>query len=125
MNRRKELIRRPSRFLTAGGALTLIVVLILLLGGLLDGLYLGSTRALEAQSADAFVYSEEANDSFFRSRLDETLRADVAAVDAVGSVSGLSVVQLPARVPGSTSRSTRRCSATSRRTQRSPTPSDR
>lgn len=96
----KELIRRPSRFLTAGGALTLIVVLILLLGGLLDGLYLGSTRALEAQSADVFVYSEEANDSFFRSRLDETLRADVAAVDAVGSVSGLSVVQLPARVPG-------------------------
>ena len=75
-------------------------MLILLLGGLLDGLYLGSTRALEAQSADAFVYSEEANDSFFRSRLDETLRADVAAVDAVGSVSGLSVVQLPARVPG-------------------------
>ena len=35
----KELIRKPGRFLTAGGALTLIVVLILLLGGLLDGLY--------------------------------------------------------------------------------------
>jgi len=96
----KELIRKPSRFLTAAGALTLIVVLILLLGGLLDGLYLGSTRALEAQSAGIFVYSADANDSFFRSRVDETVRADVATVDGVESVSGLSVVQLPAHIPG-------------------------
>jgi putative ABC transport system permease protein len=96
----KELIRRPSRFLTAGGALTLIVVLILLLGGILDGLYLGSTRALEAQSADVFVYSKDANDSFFRSRIDASVRTDIAAVDGVGSVSGLSIVQLPAHIPG-------------------------
>jgi len=33
----KELIRRPSRFLTAGGALTLIVILLLLLGGCSTG----------------------------------------------------------------------------------------
>jgi len=96
----RELIRKPSRFLTAGGALTLIVVLILLLGGLLDGLYLGSTRALEAQSAGVFVYSADANDSFFRSRIDGNLRAEVADVPGVESVSGLSVVQLPAHVPG-------------------------
>jgi putative ABC transport system permease protein len=96
----RELIRKPSRFLTAGGALTLIVVLILLLGGLLDGLYLGSTRALEAQSAGVFVYSADANDSFFRSRIDGNLRAEVADVPGVESVCGLSVVQLPAHVPG-------------------------
>ena len=96
----RELTRAPGRFLTAGGALTLIVVLILLLGGLLDGLYLGSTRALEAQSAGVFVYSETANDSFFRSRLDERVRAEVEAVDDVGSATGLSVVQLPAHIPG-------------------------
>jgi putative ABC transport system permease protein len=96
----KELTRKPGSFLTAGGALTLIVVLILLLGGLLDGLYLGTTRALEAQSADVFVYSKDANDSFFRSRVDAATRADVAAVEGVESVSGLSVVQLPAHVPG-------------------------
>jgi putative ABC transport system permease protein len=96
----KELVRAPNRFLTAGGALTLIVVLILLLGGILDGLYLGSTRALEAQSAGVFVYSKDANDSFFRSRIPASVREDVAAVAGVGSATGLSVVQLPAHLEG-------------------------
>lgn len=96
----RELTRAPSRFLTAGGALTLIVVLILLLGGLLDGLYLGSTRALETQSAGVFVYSETANDSFLRSRLDERVRREVEGVAGVESATGLSVVQLPAHIPG-------------------------
>jgi putative ABC transport system permease protein len=95
----KELIRRPSRFLTAAGALTLIVVLILLLGGLLDGLYLGATRALDAQSAGVFAFSREANDSFFRSRIDRSVREQVRAVPGVDTVSGLSVVQQPLRAP--------------------------
>lgn len=97
----KELIRKPGRFLTAGGALTLIVVLILLLGGLLDGLFLGATRALDAQSAGVFVFDRDANDSFFRSRIDAVDRERVAAVPGVDTVSGLSVVQQPVRVPGS------------------------
>ena len=96
----RELIRKPGRFLTAGFALTLIVVLILLLGGLLDGLYLGSTQALQAQSAQVFVYSKDANDSFFRSRLDAATREEVASVNGVSSVAGLSVAQLPVRAPG-------------------------
>ncbi|MGZ8631888.1 MAG: ABC transporter permease [Actinomycetota bacterium] len=95
----KELIRKSARFLTAGGALTLIVVLILLLGGLLDGLYLGATRALDAQSARVFVFSREANDSFFRSRVDASTREQVAAVPGVETVTGLSVVQQPVRAP--------------------------
>lgn len=40
--------------------LTLIVVLLLFLGGLLDGLFLGSTGAISAQKADVFVYSTTA-----------------------------------------------------------------
>jgi putative ABC transport system permease protein len=96
----KELIRKPSRFLTAGGALTLIVVLILLLGGLLDGLYLGATRALDVQPAGVFVFSREANDSFFRSRIDATVREQVRMVPGVDAVTGLSVVQQPLRAPG-------------------------
>jgi putative ABC transport system permease protein len=96
----RELVRRPGRFLSAGGALMLIVVLILLLGGLLDGLYLGGTRALEVQSADVFVYSQDANDSFFRSRVDAETAARIGQVEGAGSVEGLSVVQLSVALPG-------------------------
>ena len=39
------------------------------LGGLLDGLYLGSTGAIRAQKADVIVYSQSARDSFLRSRI--------------------------------------------------------
>lgn len=56
----RELRRRPSRFAVAAGVLTLIVVLLLFLGGLLDGLFLGSTGAISAQKADVFVYSTTA-----------------------------------------------------------------
>ncbi len=47
----KELIRRPGRFVSVGGALTMLVVLLVVLGGFLDGLELnrpvptGPTRA--------------------------------------------------------------------------------
>jgi putative ABC transport system permease protein len=47
-----------------------------------------------------FVYSKDANDSFFRSRLDAATRDQVASVDGVSSVAGLSVTQLPVRAPG-------------------------
>ena len=39
-------------------ALSLLVVLLLLLGGLLDGLFLGSTGTLHAQDSDLVVFSE-------------------------------------------------------------------
>ena len=71
----RELRRTPRRFVTATIVLTLLVVLLLFLGGLLDGLYLGSTGALRAQRADVIVYSADANDSIIRSRIDPTLRA--------------------------------------------------
>ncbi len=94
----RELVRRPGRFAVAGGALTLLAVLLLLLGGLLDGLFLGSTGAIRAQRADVFVYSADSRESIIRSRITPELRAEVDAVDGVQSTGGLGVALLGADV---------------------------
>ncbi len=96
----KELRRRPGRFATATIILTLIAILLMFLGGLLDGLIASSTGAIRAQNADAIVYSGTAQASFVRSRIDPELRAQVEAVDGVVEVGGIGNVQLGARVPG-------------------------
>jgi len=95
-----ELRRRPGRFALAGSVLTLIAILLMFLGGLLDGLTAGSTGALRAQSADLFVFSENSRDSIVRSRIDPEVRREVAAVPGVSEVGGLGSVQLGARVEG-------------------------
>jgi putative ABC transport system permease protein len=95
----RELLRRPGRFAVAGISLALLTVLLLLLGGLLDGLFLGSTGAFRAQDAEVFVYSSDAQDSFLRSRIDPDLRAEIDGVDGVASTAGIGVAQ----VAGSTS----------------------
>jgi putative ABC transport system permease protein len=95
-----ELRRRPSRFLVATVVLTFLAVLLLLLGGLLDGLYLGSTGAIRAQRADAIVYSSSARDSFLRSRIDGATRQQVTDVAGVEAVGGLGFTLLAAAVPG-------------------------
>ncbi|MCB9372067.1 MAG: ABC transporter permease [Microthrixaceae bacterium] len=96
----RELRRRPSRFATATTILALIAVLLLFLGGLLDGLVRDATGALRAQDADLVVYSSTARDSFFRSRITPEERARVEAVDGVEAVGGLGVALLGGRVPG-------------------------
>lgn len=96
-----ELRRRPSRFVVATAVLAFLATLLLFLGGLLDGLYLGSTGAIRSQRADAVVYSSTARDSFLRSRIPPLLRSAVERVDGVESVGGLGFVLLGARVPGS------------------------
>ena len=97
----RELVRRPSRFAVAGLALTLLVVLLLLLGGLLDGLFLGSTGAIRAQRADVFVFSSTSRESFIRSRITPETRAEVESVDGVDATGGLGVALLGATSPGS------------------------
>ena len=96
----RELVRRPGRFITAGVILTLIAVLLMFLGGLLDGLLRLSTGAIRAQTADAIVFSESSQASFLRSRIEEPDREAIAAADGVDEVGGLGVVLLGARVPG-------------------------
>ncbi len=95
-----ELVRKPGRFATAAVILTLIALLLMFLGGLLDGLIRSSTGAIRAQDADVIVYADTAQASFARSRIDAELRAQVEAVDGVDEVGGLGLVQLGARVPG-------------------------
>jgi putative ABC transport system permease protein len=96
----RELVRRPGRFATASVILTLIAILLMFLGGLLDGLIRASTGAIRAQDADVIVYSDAAQASFLRSRIDPDLRATVEGLPEVAEVGGIGVVQLGARVPG-------------------------
>jgi putative ABC transport system permease protein len=95
----KELIRRPGRFAAAGVILTLIAILLMFLGGLLDGLIANSTGALRAQQADLIVYSSTSKDSITRSRIDPDVRAQVEQAAAGATVGGLGSVQLGARLP--------------------------
>ncbi|MGB8651911.1 MAG: ABC transporter permease [Mycobacteriales bacterium] len=96
----RELRRQPRRFVTAAVVLTLLVVLLLFLGGLLDGLYLGSTGALRAQRANLLVYSADANDSIIRSRIDPPTRARVQHAPGVTAVNGLGITLTGTTVPG-------------------------
>ncbi|MEX2626815.1 MAG: ABC transporter permease [Ilumatobacteraceae bacterium] len=95
----RELVRRPGRFSTAAVILTLIAVLLMFLGGLLDGLIASATGAIRAQDADVIVYSESSQASFARSRIEPDVREAVTEVDGVAEVGGIGFVQLGARVP--------------------------
>lgn len=93
----RELRRRPGRFAVAGVILTLIALLLMFLGGLLDGLLGSATGAYRAQRADLIVYSATAQDSLVRSRVPADVRAAVEQVDGVGAAGGLGSIQLGAR----------------------------
>jgi putative ABC transport system permease protein len=96
----RELRRRPGRFVIATGILTLIALLLMFLGGLLDGLIAGSTGALRAQQGDLIVYSSNAQDSLVRSRITPQVRSTVEDAAEGAEVSGLGSVQLGARLDG-------------------------
>ncbi|MEI8238389.1 MAG: ABC transporter permease [Actinomycetota bacterium] len=96
----RELRRQPNRFVVAVVVLSFLATLLLFLGGLLDGLYLGSTGAIRAQRADGIVYSASARDSFLRSRITADMRATVEHVEGVTAVGGLGFTLLGAKVPG-------------------------
>ncbi len=96
----RELRRRPGRFAVATVVLTFITVLLMFLGGLLDGLFLGSTGAIRAQRADVFVYSAASRESFLRSRITPEIRAQVEQAPGVEQTGGLGFVLVGAKVPG-------------------------
>lgn len=93
----REMRRRPGRFAVAAAILTLIALLLMFLGGLLDGLIGSATGAYRAQQADLVVYSADAQDSLVRSRVTDEQRRQVEAVDGVTAVGGLGSVQLGGR----------------------------
>ncbi len=77
----------------------LIALLLMFLGGLLDGLTRNSTGAVNALEADTIVFSESSQASLLRSRIEPQTRAAIEdGLDA--QVGGLGVVLLGARVPG-------------------------
>jgi hemin transport system permease protein len=96
----RELIRRPSRFVTAGAALTLIVLLLLVLGGILDALVGASTGLLRAQSAPLIVYSADSKGSIDRSRIAAAEHDAIAAVPGVHEATGLGIALLAGHIPG-------------------------
>ncbi|HVC66016.1 MAG TPA: hypothetical protein VND44_00310, partial [Acidimicrobiales bacterium] len=70
----REMRRRPGRFGIATVILTLIAILLMFLGGLLDGLVASSTGAFRSQRADALVYSASSRNSLERSRIEPEVR---------------------------------------------------
>lgn len=93
----KELVRRPGRFVAAAVILTLISVLLMFIGGLLDGLLDSSTGAFRIQRGNLIAYSASSSRSLPRSRIPIEVKDQVAKVEGVESVGGFSTVQVAAR----------------------------
>lgn len=100
----RELYRRPGRFAVAAVILTLISLLLMFLGGLLDGLLASATGAYRAQEADVIVYSAESRNSLVRSHIPADLRTVIEQTDGVVDAGGLSSIQLGARLNDPASR---------------------
>ncbi|MBN2623703.1 MAG: hypothetical protein JXA83_10060 [Acidimicrobiales bacterium] len=95
----RELRRRPGRFVVATTILTLIALLLMFIGGLLDGLLASSTGAFRAQRGDLIVFSSSSRESLVRSRITPEVRSAVEGVEGGTAVGGLGSLQLGAR-PG-------------------------
>lgn len=96
----RELRRRPGRFAVATAILALIALLLMVLGGLLDGLLASNTGAFRAQRGQLMVFSADARESLVRSRITPAVHERVTGAAAGAGVYGLGSVQLGARVPG-------------------------
>lgn len=94
----REMRRRPGRFAMATVILTLIALLLMFLGGLLDGLIANSTGALRAQQADAIVYSAGSQNSLVRSRIEPDVRSAVEELVGQDQVGGIGSIQLGGRL---------------------------
>lgn len=94
-----EIRRRPGRFASVVGALTLLVFLVLVLAALADGLYFGATGAIRTSRADLYAFDRDASGSFVRSRLPQRLAAEAARVDGVAEVGALGTLLTVGRGP--------------------------
>ena len=94
----RELRRRPGRFLPVGGALTLLVLLLLVLGGFLDGLTLSQTGSYRAQQDRLVVLDAGAERQLSRSQVGPDVRDTVEAVDGVAAVGGLASTSTTASI---------------------------
>lgn len=98
----RELLRRPGRFAPVVAALSLLVLLLVILGGFLDGLTLDQTGALRAQGDVAYVSTADAGLLPDLSRVGDDVRERVSAVDGAAATGGLSRITTTATVSGET-----------------------
>ena len=96
----RELIRQPSRFAPVGFALTLLVVLLSVLGGFLDGLELSQTGPYRAHDDRVIVFTEDSENLIQRSQIAADDRAAVEALSDVVEVGALNLIGSTANAPG-------------------------
>jgi putative ABC transport system permease protein len=95
-----EMWRRPARFVRAGAALVVLVMLLVVLGGLTDGLTLGANAAFRAQTGQLVVFSDDARLSLLRSRVEAEVADEVAELEGVEAVRPLGVALVGATREG-------------------------
>lgn len=88
----KELVRQPGRFAPVGGALTLLVVLLVVLGGFLDGLELSQTGPYRAHEGRYLVFSDDSELLAQRSTIDRSVQEQIAELDGVKAVGGINTI---------------------------------
>ena len=95
----RELRRRPGRFAGAGLVLLFVSLLLVFLGGLVDGLNADNDSAIRAQPGQLVVFAATADRTIPQSVVGAEERRLVESVDGVDAVGGLDLVQLGARLP--------------------------
>ncbi|MFZ0015514.1 MAG: ABC transporter permease [Acidimicrobiia bacterium] len=95
-----ELGRNAGRFAAVSCAIGFIVFLALILAGLSDGLYLGSTGAYRTSEADVFAFSAGSDFDLASSRVDPDLAESLAAQEGVEAVGRLSTLSTTATSAG-------------------------
>ncbi len=100
----KELLRQPRRFSSVTGAMTLLIVLLVVLGGFLDGLELNQTGAYRAHEGNVLVFDADAERQLQRSRVatsEAAALAELPSVEAVGTLDAtFTVAGIPTSDPG-------------------------
>ncbi len=100
----RELVRRPGRFAVATITLTLIAILLMFLGGLVEGLLRLATGSYLAQPAQLLVLTDDAKGSLAASSISGEQRAAVSATAPDAKVGGVAAITLGARVGDEQSR---------------------
>jgi putative ABC transport system permease protein len=95
-----ELRRSRARYLSIVAAIGFIVFLVLILAGLADGLYYGSTGAYRNSGADLYTFDEDAQKTIVRSELPTSTVDDVRAIPGVRDAGPIGIQLGSAEIAG-------------------------